>query len=347
MNAGARLEVLWPSGIEQHVVLLKGKTEVVVREDVGAGIRRGEVVRPQYSLLPRPLFQHVQRDTVYDDFKVQPLLPAKQSEFGPCMAVADINGDGVDDVYVGGSRESLGRLFVSIAGRYQEVRSRAFSRDIYGSCEDTAAVWGDFDGDGDLDLLVGSGTNELTDGTSLNRHRLYLNESKGGRIEFRLQVVLEGLTDVTTVLAVADYDGDGDLDVFSGSGAKVGQYPLADVSRVLRNDTEKGKGGGVKFTDVTGEVFMGKGEMGIVRGAEWGDMDGDGDWDLVVASEWGNVVCYLNEKVEGKVVLSASTMLGKKSGMWRSVKLADVNGDGRLDVLCGNVGWNTRYKKGE
>ncbi|MGI9241497.1 MAG: FG-GAP repeat domain-containing protein, partial [Verrucomicrobiales bacterium] len=194
------------------------------------------------------------------------------------------------------------------------------------------AVWFDADGDQDLDLYVVSGSVEYDPGHIFYRDRLYINQA--GLLEEAPEGSLPDLRDSGGCVAVSDYDQDGDLDVFVGSRSLVGRYPLSPESRLLRND------GGLKFTEVAGAI----GKCGLVTDAAWADIDSDGDEDLCLSTEWGPVRIFSN--ADGKFTeITEERGLAGDLGWWNCIEPVDVDGDGDLDLLVGNVGWNTKYGK--
>ena len=267
----------------------------------------------------------------YDDYEDQPLLPAKLSQLGPGMAWGDADGDGEDDVYIGGSAGRSGRLFVRRGGRF-EVEPGPW--DAERDREDAGVVWLDANSDGRLDLYVASGSVEFAAGDERLRDRLYLSQEGGGFVEATREA-LPDLRDASGPVAAADLDLDGDLDLFVGGRAIPGQYPLAPESRILRND-------GGRFVDVTESVAPGLEQVGLVTAALWSDADGDGSPDLFVATEWGPIAYFHNAEgaLEDHTQLSG---LDQRTGWWSSVVGGDFDGDGDLDYLALNAGLNTKY----
>jgi len=250
-----------------------------------------------------------------------------------------VDGDGDEDFYVGGGATKPGVLFLNSEGGFKESKQKAFSAmaPLYG--EDTAAVWFDADGDGDLDLYVVTGSTEYVEGGSFYADHLYLNETKDGKVVMKRakKGEIPKLLDSGSCVCAADYDGDGDMDLFVGSRSVVGKYPSKPENRLLRNDTADGK---VKFTEVTPEEIK---AFGMVTSAQWADMDKDGDPELVLCADWGTVGVFQNDG--GELKLIDSPEMSQLKGWWGALQLVDVDKDGDLDIVMGNTGINTKYKK--
>ena len=332
-----RLTVSWPSGHEQVFDELPVGFFYQITEP-----SRRPSARSAPAKTPT-LFQEVsaatglqagfQTEIPYDDYADQPLLPAKLSQLGPGMAWGDADGDGDDDLYIGGSAERSGRLFLRGEAGHFELASGPWERDR--ASEDAGCVWLDADADGDLDLYVASGSNEFEAGDKRLRDRLYLAQG-GGRFGRAPEDALPDLRDFSGPVAAGDYDGDGDLDLFVGARAIAGSYPETPNSRLLRND-------GGRFTDVTGSAAPGLGQVGLATGALWSDADGDGRLDLFVTLEWGPVAFFHN--ADGALEDQTQACgLAPLTGWWNSIVGGDFDGDGDLDYLALNAGLNTKYE---
>lgn len=273
----------------------------------------------------------VHQETEYADFKIEHLLPHKYSESGPGLAVGDVNGDGRTDFFVGGSAGFPGKLFLQTAeGRFL---GKPFELDT--QHEDLGALLFDADGDNDLDLFVVSGGNEQMAETSYYQPRLYRNDGKGNFS--RDLAALPRITDSGSCVVAADYDRDGDLDLFVGGRVHPGKYPLPSRSYLLRND-------GGKFTNVTEEAG-GKAlsRVGLVSSAFWTDFDNDGQIDLMIAGEWMPITFFRNDKGQFTNV-TESLGLNNTSGWWNSLASGDFDNDGDTDYVLGNCGRNSRYR---
>ncbi|HEU5147416.1 MAG TPA: VCBS repeat-containing protein, partial [Chryseosolibacter sp.] len=336
------LKVQWPSG----------KTTII--QDVEAGrlisLREQDAVTPNPpSVRPTPNdllftvagqdqgipFLHEENDFI--DFKVEVLMPYQLSRMGPALAKADVNGDGNEDVFVGGALGQPGTLFLQRAeGRFEAAPSAAINKDA--AHEDVDALFFDADRDGDADLYVVSGGNEYEDHSLEYQDRLYLNDGKGGFV--RANNALPPMGSSKQAVAAGDVDGDGDFDLFVGGCGKAGNFPLPSRSYMLRNDSKDGQ---VKFTDVTTSIGSGLEFPGMVTSATWSDFDADGYPELVIAGDWMPVMIFKNEK--GRLQdISKRAGLVNTSGQWGALEITDIDGDGDLDIIGGNAGLNTQYK---
>jgi hypothetical protein len=333
------LEVVWPTGTRQILGDVSGNRWIEISEpEESAPIDKEEV---------KPLFRRVDGFTSlampeapFDDFQRQPLLPHQHSQLGPGQALGDVDGDGQVDLYLGSPKGQPGRLLLN-RGLDAEgnpifaLRLREPFTDMTGY-EDMGVLLLDFDSDGDRDLLAVSGSVECEPGDASLADRLYLNDGKGEFTEVvgHLPAPADGKHDSGSVAAAADFDRDGDLDVYIGGRVVPGQYPEMPRSRFLIND------GTGRFTDAT--ATQGLASTGLVTGALWSDADGDGWLDLLLTHEWGPVRIFSNR--EGKLEETTEAAgLAKATGFWNSIAGRDLNGDGHLDYLVGNLGKNTKY----
>ena len=329
-----KLSVTWPSGQSQSFSNLDVNQIYTISEPNETATEK-PVAQPLNSPTSGTLFQEsmafsgtLHQEKPFDDFAVQPLLPNRQSQLGPALAVADVDGDGDIDAFLGGASGFPGQLLINDGERFVPGPSKSFVDDA--GFEDIDAAFLDVDGDGDQDLLVVSGSNEWKPGAIQYQDRLYRNVD--GQFSRAYETIPDARENGSCV-AVADYDSDGDIDVFIGGRAIPGAYPLAAKSRLLVNRSGK-------LVDATPEAFQ---NLGIVTDAVWTDINGDQQADLVVTTEWGPVRCLLNDS--GK--LTDQTMgrgMNDHLGWWNSVDAADVDGDGDMDLLVTNFGLNTKYK---
>jgi predicted nucleotidyltransferase len=328
----ARLRVTWPSGTVQEFHDLEAGYRYRITESSAAQTAKPEPEdsSPLFVPVDLPLPKH--REIPFDDFARQPLLPNKLSQLGSALAWGDVDGDGDDDLFLGGAAGQPGELRLNEGGGVLEAQwTDAFAEDK--AREDMGAVFFDSDGDGDLDLYVASGSYEFERGAAELADRLYLNDGSGGftRVETG---TLPDIRESAGPVAAADFDRDGDIDLFVGGRVIPGQYPLSPRSVLLRN--EKGH-----FTD-TADGIGGFSTQGMVTGALWSDANGDGWLDLLVTVEWGPVRLWLNDKGTLREGTEAAG-LAKRSGWWNGIAAGDVDGDGDPDYVISNFGQNTKY----
>ena len=334
-----RLSVRWPSGRVQRFENLPVDRLYTITEPDGTLERKPKTENPT----SRPMFvasqalhwaDHIERP--YRDYDRQPLLPQKLSQYGPGLAWGDVDGDGDLDVYLGGAAGQAGVLFINRgAGAYDPDLQAVFDADR--EAEDMAPLLFDVDADDDLDLYVASGGVESEPGDVMLRDRLYLNDGTGS---FRRSPgsALPDARDSSSAVTAADFDQDGDLDLFVGGRFVPGQYPVVPESRLLRNDWSIDE----RFTDVTDEVCPGLRQSGLVTGAVWSDADDDGWLDLLVTHEWGPVKLYRN--VRGRLQdQTVDAGLDTLRGWWNGIAAADVDHDGDMDYAVANAGLNTKY----
>jgi hypothetical protein len=287
------------------------------------------VLASSFKEIIAPVFSHKEDDI--QDFNNERLLPWKLSCPGPCLAVGDVNGDGLDDCYIGNAAGATGGLFLQKNGSFQASTPSVWEADK--QYEDTGCLFFDADGDKDLDLLVASGGNSFPANAPNYTPRIYLNDGKGNFSRKTSGVPPAGNS--TFAVSACDFDGDGDQDLFFGGWCVPGKYPAAPASMVWLND--KGN-----FTDATDRVAPFFKNLGLVRAMTWADFDGDNKAELLVAGEWMPLRIFgvTNGKLED---LSAKYGLNGTEGFWRSLQAADLDGDGDLDFVAGNIGLNTRY----
>jgi len=279
-------------------------------------------------------FKHKEYD--YIDFNDQRLLPHKLSQYGPALAVGDVDGNGLDDLFIGGATQYKGSFLLQQPnGRFMEkdlLPGQANSK----AAEDMGCLLLDVDGDNDLDLYIASGSCENKAGSLSYRDRLYLNNGKGGFTE--APQALPAIYTSKSCVKAADFDRDGDLDLFIGGRVEPGKYPAPVNSYLLRNDTHNGT---VKFTDVTAQAAPALQHLGLVCDALFTDYDNDGYTDLLLAGEWMPPV-FLHNNKHGRL-LPAKTGLEAETGWWGSLVAGDFDNDGDMDYIAGNTGLNTLY----
>jgi len=334
-----KITIYWPSGITQILEDIPTGFLYVITEQKLPSQKLNQPslaksVGTMFSSSSEGLANVIHREKEYDDFQRQKLLPNKSSQLGPGMAWGDVNGNGYDDVFIGGSAGFTGKVFFNQGnGQFKNASQFCFTYDIHS--EDMGALFIDPDRDGDLDLYVVSGGVECEPGDVLLRDRLYINDGTGNFQKGSLDL-LPDIRSSGSVVAAADIDGDSHLELFIGGRIIPGKYPESPQSYVLRYK-------GSKYEDVT-DVFAPEiKQSGMVTSALFTDVDGDHQPDLLVTYEWGPVRYFHNEN--GKLIDRTSQAgLANQQGWYNSISGGDMDNDGDTDYLVGNFGLNTKYQ---
>lgn len=329
------LVLTWPDGKKQLISEVPLDQLLVVDYQNAAASGAPKEKQPSVfkSFTKASGLNFVHQDNWFDDYGNEILLPHQYSQNGPMLAQGDLNGDGLSDLFVGGARGQAGALFLQdTGGRFVVFPQSALANDA--TLEDMGAVFTDVDLDGDQDLIVTSGSNEMPKGDAWYTHRLYRNAGDGRLV--RDSSFLPDHHFSGSRIKAADFDGDGDEDLFIGARIVPGAYPQPASSVLLRND-------GGKFIDVTAEIAPGLQKLGLVTDAVWVDIDLDQDLDLLVCGEWMSIEWFKQES--GTFVRSTlGSGLEAKTGWWYSLVAADMDGDGDQDLVAGNLGLNAKYQ---
>ena len=330
------VRVEWPSGKSEEKHGIKANRVITFDEESSVEISRQKknLVTPFEQVNATDIglsFKHQENE--YDDFEKEILLPYKQSTLGPHMSQADVNGDGNQDLYIGGAAGQSGELYLGNGVGYKLAPNKAFGVDA--SSEDMESVFFDLDGDGDLELYVVSGGNEFPSNAKQYRDRLYINDGSG-LFSKASSPTLNGFAYSGKSVGTIDFDNDDDLDLIIGNRIAPQQYPTAAPSTILENDQGELK-------DVTDHVLPDLKAFGIINTIITTDFDNDGWEDLLVAGEWSSIGLFRNVGGTFQNVSSKSN-LNSQLGWWYSAQETDINNDGLPDFVMGNVGLNSKYK---
>ncbi len=325
------LVVCWPDGKRQVIQDLgEGSAiEIDYQDAERIPTNSGESTTPVFKNLASDLY-HL--DPYFNDFDLQILLPHKLSQTGPALAKADVNMDGNEDVFLGGGTGQPAQILLGTdKGTLQSKAVSAFTADR--AFEDQSACFFDANGDGHQDLYVVSGSYEVYGNPALLMDRLYIGDGTG---QFsRSPDALPEMFSSGSVVSAADFDLDGDIDLFVGGRVIPGAYPHPPAGFLLEN--QKGV-----FADVTTQFASEISRLGMITDATWQDMDDDGDPDLILTGEWLGIEVFINtgEKLERS---EEYELLRKSTGWWNRLLVADIDNDEDLDIIAGNLGLNYKF----
>lgn len=327
------LVVVWPDGKKEVRANVTVDTTLILSQK--NALATEAIRKPNANFLFTDItsstnlpYRHTEYE--FNDFAYQRLLPQKFSQLGPFIATGDVNKDGRVDFFVGGANNFSGKIFLQ--GQNGFAVSKNFS-DSAKSVDDMDCLLFDADSDGDLDLMVTSGDVQQPEASAAYQPRLYLNDGKG-TFSWKAAAIPANVKTIAGTVSAGDLDGDGDLDLFIGGRVSL-HYPNVPQSFVLRND------GGV-FTDVTKAMNADLQEPGMITASAWADFDGDRKPDLIIAGEWMPLRFFQNNNGRLKEV-TAAIGFDNQNGMWRSLAVADIDKDGDMDIIAGNLGLNCIY----
>jgi hypothetical protein len=332
------LLIIWPNDKSQVIKNVKvNQTLTLDLKNADLDLKFNPIPPGDKYLVNSSSVNFTHKENQFNDFTVQTLLPNYLSRPGPTMAKADFNGDGIEDLFIGGAAGQAGALFTqSISGDFIKKNNSSLEADS--QYEDTASEFFDMDGDGDLDLYVGSGGYEFGPDSPWLQDRIYINDGKGN-FSKKTTGLPKMLTSTGTVRS-SDIDGDGDSDLFVGSRVSPGMYPSTPESKILIND---GKG---NFTDGTASIAPEIKYAGMVSDAVWIDVNQDKTNDLIIVGEWMPIRIFINQK--GKLKdRSADFIKFGSSGWWNTIYADDMDADGDKDLVIGNLGLNAQFKASE
>lgn len=328
--------LIWPNGGYQPIQWDSlGKTISVAFSDSlpvfafnRLAIGEDTTLIPWTDITAQSGLNHWHKENPFPEFNREPLLPHLLSTEGPALAVADINGDALEDFFIGGSRRNPGAVYIQDAkGQFKALPQSALLLDsLY---EDVDAVWTDINRDGFPDLIAASGGNEYFGQDKHLLPRVYINNGKGNLT--RMPDAIQGIYTTQSCIAASDFNGDGYMDLFLGGRTIPWEYGDIPHSYLLQND---GKG---RFVDVTTKYIDTSRLYGMVTDVEWVDWDNDGQNDIILSYEWGGVKAFLFKKDRFE-----ERILTDRKGWWNSLYVDDLDGDQDLDLLVGNLGLNSR-----
>ena len=320
----------WPDQTLQKIVNPKiNKTHKVYKEGITINSKSNINDDKRFNE-DKSILNYTHRENYFNDYEKQVLLPHKLSQLGPAIAKGDINGDGLEDLFVGGASGQEASVYIQNENSFEKIDNDIWTK--HKALEDIDALFFDSDNDGDLDLYVVSGGNEFMPNSSTYLDRLYINDGNGN-FTFRRELLPSNFESGSVVKAF-DFDNDGDLDLFVGSRMKPWNYPEPASSYLLVNENGK-------FSNYNTDQFT---DLGLVTDAEWFDYDNDGDSDIVVVGEWMPITVFKNQ--DGNFIKEEiNTNLGCSStGWWYSIEVGDLNNDKLPDLIVGNLGLNYKYK---
>ncbi|MFT7606822.1 MAG: hypothetical protein ACI8VT_004425, partial [Saprospiraceae bacterium] len=337
INEVDKVEVVWPDGKMQILDKVKTNAKIKVKYEEATGnyvypSSANDIVKEINS--EDSGLDYVQNENRYHDYDDQVLLPHKLSEYGPYTAIGDINNDGLEDIYFGSPLGQAGAMYIQKKGsKFERSNTAVFNADK--AYEDGQPLFFDADGDGDLDLAISSTGYEIAEDSPLFQPRLYLNDGKGN-----YQKSMTAFPDFrfsASCIKAADFDQDGDQDIFIGGRLTPKKYPIAGTSGLFVND---GKG---NFTEASNEVCPDLQHFGMIKDAMWTDINQDSLLDLIVVGEWTPISFWIQE--DGKLVDRTKDYFETPlTGWWNTIEKADLDNNGLDDYIIGNLGRNYKYK---
>ena len=327
------LRIIWPNNKTQKWNNIEVNSTLTLKQSEATEIQSSLLHKKNKTLVSEVLKTNLQKhqENSYSDFDYEGLINKMLSQEGPALAIGDINNDGNDDFYIGGAKNQPGLLYLNLGnGKTALSIQKSFDKDAM--FEDTTAAFFDANGDGNLDLMIGSGGNEIGQENNY-KVRLYINNGKG-RFD-SAEKKLPSLRKNISVIAPYDFDNDGDIDVFVGARSLVATYGINPTHQFLENN------GDGTFIDTTEKVAYDVKSAGMITDAIWKDINKDGKKDLITVSEWDTPKIYINN---GRRLIKQKSTLDDLFGMWNVVEAADLDNDGDIDFILGNQGSNTIHK---
>ncbi len=330
------LKVTWPDGKNQ--IIRDVKANQLLQVDYQEAKETDQFCKPEqpklFKLIDHTGIDYVHEENEFVDFKIQPLLPHMHSRNGPGISVSDVNGDGLDDFFIGGTDHQTGVMFTQQSnGKFK----RSGFPKIGNRADELGVLFFDADNDGDDDLYIATGGTELTKESVDYIDHLYLNDGKGKFMEDKLAI--PGIRQSGSCVIASDYDHDGDLDLFVGGRIVPGEYPTSANSFLFRNDSD---GTSARFTNVTQQIIPSLNALGMVTSALWTDTDNDGWMDLLVVGEFMPITIFRNNNGKSFEKAEIPALMNTR-GWWNSLTAGDFDQDGDIDYVIGNLGLNSRY----
>ncbi|WP_176223676.1 VCBS repeat-containing protein [Marivirga sericea] len=329
------IQLIWPDGSTQNLNDLKYNTVHKIEYRKGLSIYDYSLLQPKnfdfqvYELQDSMGIDITHQENQFVEFIREPLMPHMVSSEGPALTVADINGDGREDFFIGSAKREKSQVWIqTVDGKFDLMNQPLIESDD--TFEDVDAVFADIDNDGDQDLIIASGGNEYRGDSEFITQRIYLNDGKGN---FDQKYIFEDSYMTASSLAVADFNDDGFQDVFFGGRAIPYGYGIAPDSKFYLNNQD----GTFSLANSTFAPFLE--QLGMITDADVADINGDGKADIVLAIEWDTIKIMMNEGDKFSI-----KSVGNEQGWWKHVKAGDFNGDGLIDIIAGNTGENSRLK---
>jgi hypothetical protein len=333
--------LIWPDQSFQRIQLKAGRTQKIIYQaglpkynfEINGFDQQKKVPSYFEDITEATGLNYQHQENPFNEFDREPLIPYMNSAEGPALAIADINGDGLEDVFIGASKTFHNAVYLQLAnGKFKAIPQPALLQDSM--WENADAIWADVNKDGSNDLIIASGGNEYYGEDAHLLPLLYLNDGKGNLT--RKADAFKAIYTTQSKIVADDINGDGHIDLFIAGRVEPWKYGVAPRSYLLQND------GTGMFTDVTSSYSSSLLNPGMITDAQFVDLNKDGSKDLLLSSAWGTIDAFIKKgnKYEKQTLLN-------QTGWWQSLTVTDINEDGNLDIIAGNFGLNSRLKASE